>query len=108
MRYLILSVLILVATFTDSFSQSSTATQDVRQVVGITKLTSSSNEAAERFLPLVTERLVDVVEGTNRFRLVDMTSEEARREALDELKTITKLIMPLMLRITLHSLRNIP
>jgi len=86
MRYLILSVLIQVATFADSFSQSSTATQDVRQVVGITKLTSSSNEAAERFLPLVTERLVDVVEGTNRFRLVDMTSEEARREALDEAK----------------------
>lgn len=87
MRYLIFSIVILVTAITDSVSQSSsTSNLDVRQVVGITQLTSSSNEAAERFLPLVTERLVDVVEGTNRFRLVDMTSEEARRKAIDEAK----------------------
>lgn len=65
---------------------SSTSNNDGRQVVGITRLTSTGNEAAERFLPLVTERLVDVVEGTNRFRLVDMTSDEARRIAIEAAK----------------------
>jgi len=63
-----------------------TSNADGRQVVGITRLTSTGNEAAERFLPLVTERLVDVVEGTNRFRLVDMTSDEARRVAIEAAK----------------------
>jgi hypothetical protein len=65
---------------------SSAQNADGRQVVGITRLTSTGNEAAERFLPLVTERLVDVVEGTNRFRLVDMTSDEARRIAIEAAK----------------------
>jgi len=87
MRLFIISVLILLISSSASVSQSSTgAGADGRQVVGITKLTSTGNEAAERFLPLVTERLIDVVEGTNRFRLVDMTSDEARRVAIEAAK----------------------
>jgi len=87
MRRLLFSVLILLISSNASVSQSSTgAGADGRQVVGITKLTSTGNEAAERFLPLVTERLIDVVEGTNRFRLVDMTSDEARRIAIEAAK----------------------
>lgn len=59
---------------------------DLRQVVGITRLSSTGNEAAERFLPLVTERLVEVIEGTNRFKLVDLTSDDARKAAVEAAK----------------------
>lgn len=77
-------VLLLVGTVVGQGSSGQNA--DIRQVVGVTKLTSTGNEAAERFLPLVTERLVDVVEGTNRFRLVDLTSDEARKVAIEAAK----------------------
>lgn len=77
-------VLLLVGTAVGQGSSGQNA--DIRQVVGVTKLTSTGNEAAERFLPLVTERLVDVVEGTNRFRLVDLTSDEARKVAIEAAK----------------------
>lgn len=85
MNRVVIVALLFLKLCTTVYAQTS-GNSDLRQVVGITKLTSSSNEAAERFLPLVTERLVDVVEGTNRFRLVDLTSEEARRKAIEAAK----------------------
>jgi hypothetical protein len=81
-----LVILSFVASLSGSVQSQPTGTTDFRQIVGISKLTSSSNEAAERFLPLVTERLVDVVEGTNRFRLIDLTSEVARQAAIEAAK----------------------
>ncbi len=86
-RSLIFCLVVLLITSSSALCQGSkSVSTDGRQVVGITKLTSTGNEAAERFLPLVTERLIDVVEGTNRFRLVDLTSDEARRIAIEAAK----------------------
>jgi hypothetical protein len=86
LRQLAIGLIILLISTISQAQGTSEANADARQVVGITKLTSTGNEAAERFLPLVTERLIDVVEGTNRFRLVDLTSESARRLAIESAK----------------------
>lgn len=86
MRHIVYTLAIFALIQISAQGQTTTAATDGRQVVGITRLTSTGNEAAERFLPLVTERLIDVVEGTNRFRLVDMTSDDARRIAIEAAK----------------------
>lgn len=86
MRHIVYTLAIFALIQISAQGQATTAATDGRQVVGITRLTSTSNVAAERFLPLVTERLIDVVEGTNRFRLVDMTSDDARRIAIEAAK----------------------
>lgn len=86
MRHIVYTLAIFALIQISAQGQATTAATDGRQVVGITRLTSTGNEAAERFLPLVTERLIDVVEGTNRFRLVDMTSDDARRIAIEAAK----------------------
>jgi hypothetical protein len=77
MRYLFLITLLLSAiTF-------SNAQDDGKLIVGVTKFKSESNPQAEKYSSSITERVLDILKNSNRFTVIDLTSEDARKEVLD-------------------------
>ena len=57
--------------------------EDSRMKVGVTGFTNS-DENDTKYVSSITERVLSVVQRTNRFLVIDLTSPEARQEALDQ------------------------
>lgn len=78
-------ILILIAIFL-SFIGFSNAQDDGRLIVGVTKFKSESNPQAEKYSGAITERVLDILKNSNRFTVIDLTSEDARKEVLERAK----------------------
>ena len=77
-------LLIFVFIFKFSFSQE---IEDPRLLVGVTHFTTSGNPAAERFSGFITERVLDILNQSNRFRVVNLTSESADKDVKERAET---------------------
>ena len=73
-KYFILTFLLLLV-------QSFFSQQDERPVVGVAAFTCDENP---RFVKLVTEKVVEMLTNTKRFRVVDRTSSDKVKEELDK------------------------
>ena len=60
------------------------AQNDGKLIVGVTQFTASSNPAAEKYAGSITERVLDILNNSNRFTVIDLTSEAARKTVLDK------------------------
>ena len=61
----------------------SVAQNDGKLIVGVTKFKSESNPQAEKYSSAITERVLDILKNSNRFTVIDLTSEDARKEVLE-------------------------
>jgi hypothetical protein len=77
MKFLLLIIILLNAI---AFSN---AQDDGKLIVGVTKFESKSNPQAEKYSGAITERVLDILKNSNRFTVIDLTSEDARKEVLD-------------------------
>ena len=57
--------------------------EDSRMKVGVTGFTNSDKNDT-KYVSSITERVLSVIQRTNRFLVIDLTSPEARQEALDQ------------------------
>lgn len=77
MRFLLLIIILL------NVVEFSKAQDDGRLIVGVTKFKSESNPQAEKYSSSITERVLDILKNSNRFTVIDLTSEDARKEVLE-------------------------
>ena len=82
MRKLILLLLVFNTNFV--FSQE---IEDARLLVGVTQFTTSGNPAAERFSGFITERVLDILNQSNRFQVINMTSKSAVADVAERAET---------------------
>ena len=57
---------------------------DGKLIVGVTQFTASSNPVAEQYAGNITERVLDILNNSNRFTVIDMTSEAARKKVIEK------------------------
>jgi len=57
---------------------------DGKLIVAVTEFTASSNPAAEKYAGNITERVLDILNNSNRFTVIDMTSEAARKTVIEK------------------------
>lgn len=57
---------------------------DGKLIVGVTPFTASSNPTAEKYASNVTERVLDILNNSNRFTVIDLTSEAARKAVIEK------------------------
>jgi len=79
MKKLLLLFLVFAAIQNASIAQA-----DGKLIVGVTQFTASSNPAAEKYAGNITERVLDILNNSNRFTVIDLTSEEARKKVLEK------------------------
>lgn len=78
-------VLVLFTLLINSFLMAE-AQNDGKLIVGVTKFKSESNPQAEKYSSTITERVLDILKNSNRFTVIDLTSEVARKEVLEKAK----------------------
>ena len=82
MRNIILLLFLCISNF--AVSQE---VEDARLLVGVTQFTTSGNPAAERFSGFVTERVLDILNQSNRFQVINLTSKSAVADVSERAET---------------------